>query len=149
MTGRAARLTLGLVVLAAALAGVFTSCPTYRDGVPGRLASAEQQTESAAHSAALALHLWQQGRSPDRLAAVQISDARDDVAESYDTTAVLRTTDPVDLAGQTLLMQIMTEIISTLNRSYAAVRAGPQHESTADLRAALIAAADDLRRRYR
>ncbi|MFI2838034.1 MULTISPECIES: hypothetical protein [Mycolicibacterium] len=149
MTGRVARLVLGPILLAAAVAGLFTSCPTYRDGVSGQLASAEEQTESAAHSAALALQLWHQGRSPDRLVAVQISDARDDVAESYDTTAVLRTTDPTDLARQTLLMQVMTEIISTLNRSYASVRAGAQHESTDDLRAALLAAADDLRHRYR
>ncbi|WP_304108645.1 hypothetical protein [Mycolicibacterium bacteremicum] len=149
MTRRALRLTLLPLTVVAVLLFVLTSCPSNRDGMPGRLATAKEETQSAAQSAALAIDLWQRGRSSRQLVDVQLSDARDEVAKSYGGISVLRAEDPADLHRQTLLIQVMTDIVATLNRSHAAVRGLPGSGAPTDLRSDLLAAADQLERDYR
>ncbi|WNG79836.1 hypothetical protein C6A86_016240 [Mycobacterium sp. ITM-2016-00316] len=142
------RATLPAVIVGI-LVVVLTSCPANRDGMPGRLAGAMEDATSAARSGALAIDLWQRGRSTTQLTGVQLSDARDEVVKGYDGIAVLRAEDPRDLARQTLLIRTMTEVIATLNDSNVAVRMPTGDGETADLRAALLRAADTLERDYR
>ncbi|MDO0976366.1 hypothetical protein [Mycolicibacterium frederiksbergense] len=136
-------------VIVGILVAVLTSCPANRDGMPGRLAGALEETTSAARSGALAIDLWRRGRSTTQLTGVQLSDARDEVVKGYDGIAVLRAEDPHDLARQTLLIRAMTDVIATLNDSTVAVRTSGGSGETADLRAALLRAADTLERDYR
>ena len=60
---RALRALTVVLVLAGALAFILTSCPSNRDGMPGQLASAKDDAQSAARSGALALQLWARHRS--------------------------------------------------------------------------------------
>jgi hypothetical protein len=148
-----ARRLVRLAVLPAAIVGILlfalTSCPANRDGMPGQLASAMEETLSAARSGALAIDLWQRGRSTGQVAGVQLSDARDEVAKGYEGIAVLRAEDPTDLARQALLGETMTTIIASLNKANAAVRMPARAGETSELRAALLHAATTLERDYR
>jgi hypothetical protein len=143
------RIVVGLLVLAAMLAFVLTSCPSNRDGMPGQLASAKDETQSAARSAALALQLWAQGQSPRDLTCVQLSDARDEVVKAYQGIAILKAQDPVDLGRQALLTRTMTDVIGTLNDANAAVRALPGRPDPRILGRHLTEGADTLERDYR
>lgn len=136
-------------LLVAVLALVLTSCPANRDGMPGQLASAKDETQSATRSAVLALDLWQRDRSTRQLVAVQLADARDEVAKAYDGIAVLKAEDPADLARQNLLTRSMTDIVATLNQANAAVRALPDSADPAVLRGVLVDADAALERDYR
>jgi len=138
-----------VVVLSAALAFVLTSCPSNRDGMPGQLASAKDETQSAARSGAMALQLWAMHRSTRDLAAVQLADARDEVVKAYQGIAVLKAEDPADLSRQVLLTASMTDIITALNDANAAVRALPAQSSPAALSQRLLDGADRLERTYR
>lgn len=149
MTRTRVRLLLVPAAITAVLLFILTSCPSNRDGMPGQLATALDETTSAAQSGALALDLWQRGRSSQQLAAVQLSDARDEVTQSYDGISVLRAEDPVDLARQTLLIDVMTDVIATLNRSNAAVRGLPGSDEATALRTAMTDAIAVLERDYR
>jgi hypothetical protein len=149
MSRRLVRLALLPVFIAGVLLFVLTSCPSNRDGMPGQLAGAMDETLSAARSGALAIDLWQRGRSTDQVASVQLSDARDEVTKGYEGVSVLRAEDPRDLARQTLLVQTMTDIVATLNESNAAVRMPARGGEIAALRAELLRAADTLERHYR
>jgi hypothetical protein len=151
--GQAMRRTLRAVtvvlVLAGALAFILTSCPSNRDGMPGQLASAKDDAQSAARSGALALQLWAQHQSTRDLTAVQLADARDQVVKAYQGIATLKAEDPADLARQTLLTRSMTEMVSTLNDANAAVRALPDRLGPPASRQRLLDAADALDRDYR
>jgi hypothetical protein len=138
-----------VVVLSAALAFVLTSCPSNRDGMPGQLASAKDETQSAARSGAMALQLWAMHRSTRDLAAVQLADARDEVVKAYQGIAVLKAEDPADLSRQVLLTASTTDIITALNDANAAVRALPAQSSPAALSQRLLDGADGLERTYR
>ena len=143
---RAVALVAGLI---AVLAFILTSCPGNRDGMPGRLSQAMEETESAARSGALALDLWGQGRSTAALTAVQLTDARDEVITAYDGVAALRADDPADVERQRFLTRSMTEIAAQLNSANAAVRALAGQEQPRNLHRELLAAADALARDYR
>jgi hypothetical protein len=54
-----------LAALVAALAFVLTSCPSNRDGMPGQLAAAKEEAQSAARSGRF---LWSCGRMAGQLA---------------------------------------------------------------------------------
>ena len=135
-------------MLAAVLALVLTSCPSNRDGMPGQLATAKDDTQSAARSAALALQLWQQHRSTRDLTAVQLADSRDEVVKAYKGIATLKAQDPADLNRQSLLTRSMTQLIGTLNDANAAVRALPGQPDPRSLRQHLLDGADALERDY-
>lgn len=137
------------LALAAALAFILTSCPSNRDGMPGQLASAKDEAQSAARSGALAIALWEQRRSTRDLAAVQLADARDEVTKAYRGIATLKAEDPADLARQDLLTRSFTDMIGSLNGANAAVRAVPGQPNPAALRQRLLEAADILDRDYR
>jgi hypothetical protein len=137
-----------LLLLGAALAFVLTSCPSNRDGMPGQLAVAKEETQSASRSAALALDLWARDRSTRQLVGVQLSDARDEVAKAFDGIAILKAEDPVDVHRQALLTQSMTSAIAVLNEANAAVRGLPGGDP-AQLRRALLDNAEALERDYR
>lgn len=145
----AIRLVVGIAAMIAMLGFILTSCPSNRDGMPGRLAQAQEETESAARSGALALELWAQGRSTRHLTAVQLSDARDSVISAFDGVAELRAEDPTDVGRQRFLTQAMTDIAARLNSANAAIRALPAQPSPQDLQRELTAAADALGRDYR
>jgi hypothetical protein len=147
-SGIAIRTVPVLVLLGAVLAFVLTSCPANRDGMPGQLAGAKEQTQSASRSAALALDLWARGRSSRQLVSVQLTDARDEVAEAFAGIAILKSDDPVDLDRQAMLTVTMTSVIATLNRADAAVR-GLTADDPQPLRGALVDSADALDRDYR
>lgn len=143
------RIVVGIAGMNAMLAFILTSCPSNRDGMPGRLAQAQEETETAARSGALALDLWAQGRSTRHLTAVQLTDARDNVISAFDGVADLRADDPTDVQRQHVLTQAMTDIAARLNSANASIRALPAQPSPQDLQRELTAAADALARDYR
>lgn len=148
---RARRLEGPLVLLAVlvALGLLLTCCPANRDGMPGQLASAMEETASAARSGAAALDLWSQGRSTAQLAGVQLSDARSDVAKAYQGVADLRAREPVDVGRQRMLIDSMTDIIGILNAAAASIRGVSSEPAPQRARADLLAAAVSLESRYR
>ncbi|MFN3006073.1 hypothetical protein [Mycolicibacterium wolinskyi] len=136
-------------LMIAALGLLLTRCPANRDGMPGQLASAMEETVSAARSAAMALDLRMRDRSTPQLASVQISDARSDVVKAYEGIAELKAEDPVDIARQTLLTESMTTIVGQLNAASATLREVTATPDLGKLRADLVAAADALETGYR
>lgn len=145
----AIRIAVGIAAMVAMLAFILTACPSNRDGMPGRLAQAQEETESAARSGAVALDLWARGRSTQHLTAVQLSDARDNVISAYDGISELRAEDPADVQRQRYLAQAMTDIAAQLNSANAAVRALAAQPPPQDLQRELTAAAEALARDYR
>ncbi|OBI84789.1 hypothetical protein A5663_10410 [Mycobacterium sp. E740] len=143
------RLAVVLLLLAGVLALILTSCPSNRDGMPGKLASAKEETESAARMGAQALDLWIKRRSTGNLTAVQLSDARDQIAKAYSGIAVLRAEDPQDLRRQSLLTETMTTLIGQLNTANAVVRAVDGQPDARQLRQSMLDAVDRLTATYR
>jgi hypothetical protein len=64
-----------LVLLLVGLGLLLTRCPANRDGMPGQLAKAMDETTAAARSDAYALELFTHRRSTTQLTSVQLSDA--------------------------------------------------------------------------
>lgn len=143
------RVTSAAAVLLATLFFILTSCPANRDGMPGRLASAKDEAQSAARSAALALQLWTDHRSTRQLASVQLADARDEVVKAHQGIAVLAAHDPVDVQRQALLAQTMTELINDLNAAAAALRALPGQPDPRQVRQHLLDVSAALESEYR
>jgi hypothetical protein len=140
-------LLLMLVIVGTGL--LLTRCPANRDGMPGRLAQAMEETTGAAHSGATALDLWLRRRSTNQLTSVQLSDARDEVIKAYKGIAELRAEDAVDIQRQQMLTESMTSIIATLNAVSGTIR-GISSEPAADrARSDLLAAAAALETGYR
>ena len=146
---RAARRPLAALVALTALFGfILTSCPNNRDGMPGQLASAKAEVESACRSGILALDLWRDGRSTEQLVSVQLGDARDEVVKAYKGIATLTAEDPADLGRQQFLTASMTTIIARLNAATAVVQSLiDDHPDAVHQR--LVEAADALERDYR
>ncbi|MFN8225677.1 MAG: hypothetical protein U0R18_03000 [Mycobacterium sp.] len=142
------RVTSAAAVLLATLFFILTSCPANRDGMPGQLASAKDEAQSAARSAALALQLWTDHRSTRQLASVQLADARDEVVKAHQGIAVLAAHDPVDVQRQALLAQTMTELINDLNAA-AALRALPGQPDPRQVRQHLLDVSAALESEYR
>ena len=117
-------------------------------GMPGQLASAKDEVESACRSGSLALELWRDGRSTEQLASVQLADARDDVVKAYKGIATLAAEDPADFARQQFLTATMTSIITELNAADAVVRSLVDDPPDA-VQQRLVEAADALEREYR
>jgi len=152
MTSRAPgliRAAAAVVVVIALPLLILTSCPANRDGMPGRLAAAMEQTVAAARSGALALQLWTQDRSTRQLVNVQLTDARDEVAKAYQGIAELRAEDPTDVRRQAMLTASMTTLIGDLNAASAAVRGLPDQPDPRVLHRRLRDGADTLERDYR
>lgn len=146
---RRVRTILLLTLTIIGLALLLTRCPANRDGMPGQLASAMEETVSAAHSGVLALDLWTRGRSTTPLTSVQISDSRNDVAKAYNGIANLRAEDPVDVRRQRMLTVSMTTIIGQLNTASAALRNVSAQPTVAAVRAELVKSAHELETGYR
>lgn len=140
---------LVLLVVLAALGFLLTCCPANRDGAPGQLAGAMEETASAARSGAAALDLWSRGRSTAQLAGVQLSDARTEVVNAYQGVADLRARDPVDVERQRMLIDSMTDVIGILNAAAARVRQVSGEPAPQRARDDLLAAATALESRYR
>jgi hypothetical protein len=140
---------IAAAALTAVLGFTLSSCPSYRDGMSGQLASAKEQTQSAARSAALTLQLWAQGRATGNVTTVQLHDARDHVADGLQSIAELSAKDPADLDRQVLLVQSMTATIDILNAASAAVRGLPGSRNPDALRGQLLDGAAILDRDYR
>lgn len=138
-----------LILLGGLLALVLTCCPSNRDGMPGQLATAKEETQSAARSAALAVQLWSDGQSPGSLAAVQISDARDEVVKAYKDIAELKANNHIDLDRQRLLTGAMTGMIDDLNAASASLRGDAPTGDPQQLRQHLLSRADALEQAYR
>lgn len=145
---RAIRRWMVAALLVAALGLLLTRCPANRDGAPGQLAQAVQESTSAARTGALALEQYQFGRSTTELAAVQISDAREQAVKSYQGIAELRVDDPVDVARQRTLTQAITGIVDELSSASAAVRGLGQQPALHVVRDRLLAAAAQLESGY-
>lgn len=140
-------LLTGLMIVALGL--LLTRCPSNRDGMPGQLAQAMEETVAAARSGALALDLRIRDRTTRQLANVQISDSRDEVLKAYKGIADLEAEDPVDIDRQRLLTSSMTDIVGRLNTASARVRETIAVPSLPRLRDDLVAAADALESGYR
>lgn len=140
-------LLTGLMIVALGL--MLTRCPSNRDGMPGQLAQAMEETVIAARSGALALDLRIRDRTTRQLASVQISDATEDVLKAYKGIADLEADDPVDIERQRLLTTAMTDLIGTLNTASARVREIIAKPPLPRLRDDLVAAADSLESGYR
>jgi hypothetical protein len=143
------RATASVVVVIALPLLILTSCPANRDGMPGRLAAAMEETVAAARSGALALQLWSQDRSTRQLVNVQLTDARDEVTTGYQGIAELRAEDPVDVGRQAMLTASMTTFIGDLNAASAAVRGLPNQPDPQLLHRRLLDGAATLERDYR
>jgi outer membrane receptor protein involved in Fe transport len=117
--------------------------------MPGQLATANDETQSAARSAALALQLFEQHRSTRELTAVQLSDARDEIVKAYEGIATQKAEDPADLDRQSLLTRSMTELIGTLNNANAAVRGLPGQSDLRTLGQNLLDGVNALEQSYR
>ncbi|MGV0741551.1 hypothetical protein [Mycolicibacterium sp. XJ870] len=146
---RQLRAALLAALCIAALGLLLTRCPANRDGMPGQLAQAMEETVAAARSGALALDLRLQDRSTPQLASVQLSDARDEVVNAYKGIAELRAEDPVDVERQKLLTESMTTIIGQLNTASSRIREITGEPPLDLLRSDLLASADTLETRYR
>jgi len=142
------RAALLLVLLFLGLGLLLTRCPANRDGMPGQLAQAMEETTSAARSGAFALDQWDRKRSTAQLTSVQLSDARDEVTKAYKGIAELKADDPVDVQRQRLLTRSMTTIIDQLNAAAATVREVTGEPVPAKARGDLIASADALESGY-
>lgn len=146
---RIIRAWIPAALCAVALGALLTQCPANRDGAPGQLAKAMQESSAAARSGALALDLVQHGRSTTQLAAVQLADARDEAVKSYQGIAELRVQDPVDLRRQGNLTGAINGIITDLNAATGAVREVAGQNDMQNIRDRLLAAAAELENRYR
>ncbi|GAS99043.1 uncharacterized protein RMCC_6008 [Mycolicibacterium canariasense] len=146
---RAIRTSLLALLCVAALGLLLTQCPANRDGAPGRLAQAMEESTAAARSGALALDLFHRGRSTAQLAAVQLSDARDEAVKAYQGIAELRVQDPVDVGRQGMLANAVTGIITELNTASVAVRGVPGQPPLPTLHDRLLTAAATLESGYR
>lgn len=146
---RGIRVAVLLVLLIAALSFLLSRCPANRDGTPGQLAQAMEETTTAARSAAMSINQWQHGRSPDRLTSVALSDAREQIVNAYAGIAELRAEDPVDIDRQRMLTGAMTDIIGTLSAASGSVRGVTPPAQAGALREQLVAAADALENGYR
>ena len=146
---RMVRAAAVIVVIVAALLFVLTSCPSQRDGIPGRLATAKEQIQSAARSGALSLQLWLDHRSTRQLTSVQLADARDEVAKAYKGVATLKADSPVDLHRQVQLTTTMTSLINDLNTANMAVGAAAGQSHLRTLQQRLLGRVDALEREYR
>jgi hypothetical protein len=138
-----------LVVFVVGLGLLLTRCPANRDGMPGQLAQAMEQTSAAARSGALALDLWLRQRSTAALTSVQRSDAREEVVKAYKGIADLKAEDPVDIGRQAMLTTAMTKIIGQLNAASATVRHITAEPTAETVRRELLASADALETGYR
>jgi hypothetical protein len=138
-----------LVVVVVGLGLLLTRCPANRDGMPGQLAQAMEETTAAARSGVLALDVWMQQRSTTQLASVQISDARDEVTKAYKGIADLKAEDPIDLGRQRMLTEAMTAIIGQLNAASAALRDITGEPAVEAVRAELEKLSHELETGYR
>lgn len=141
-----------IVLVALLLVGLgllLTCCPANRDGMPGQLAQAMEETAAAARSGAYALDLRMRDRTTPQLASVQISAAREDITKAYQGIADLRAEDPVDLDRQKFLTGAMTTMIAQLNAASARVRGVAAEPELSALRAQLLASAQALEAGYR
>lgn len=143
------RTVMALVVCVLGLGLLLTQCPANRDGMPGKLAQAMEETGAAARGAALALDLRLQDRSTAQLTSVQISDARDEVLDAYKGIADLKAEDPVDIGRQRTLTQSMTTIIGQLNAASAELRNITAEPTLQSARDGLLASANALETGYR
>jgi hypothetical protein len=141
-----------VVLLAVCLVGtalLVTRCPANRDGMPGQLATAVEETAAAARSGALALDLWTRQRASAALTSVTLSDARRQVATAYEGIAELRAEDPVDVGRRRMLTGAMTQIIGDLDTASASVRGVGAPVAGPVLRERLLGDARGLESRYR
>jgi hypothetical protein len=143
------RAVLLLVLVVIGIGLLLTRCPANRDGMPGQLAQAMEETTSAARSGASALDMWLQRRSTAQLTSVQLSDARDQVIKAYKGIAELRAEDDVDIERQQMLTAAMTTVIGRLNAASATVRGITLEPRPDQARADLLAAANELETGYR
>lgn len=128
---------------------LLTRCPANRDGMPGQLAQAMEETSAAARSGALGLQMWIDGRSTAQVTSVQLSDARDQVVNAYQGIAELRAQDPADVERQRMLTGAMTTIIGELNAAAAVARHVAAEPKPDKSRHDLLASANALEKGYR
>jgi hypothetical protein len=142
-----AALLLALLFLGFGL--LLTRCPANRDGMPGQLAQAMEETTAAARSGAFALDQWDRKRATAQLTSVQLTDARNEVAKAYKGISELKAEDPVDIERQRMLTRSMTTIIDQLNAASATIRQVTAEPSPVKARTDLIASANALESGYR
>jgi hypothetical protein len=143
------RVAVSVLALIGIVAFIVVGCPSYRDGIPGQLAQAHDEAESAARSGALALEYWSRERSTRALVSVQLGDARDEVIKAFKGITELDTEEAVDVERQRFLGDNMTRLIETLN----AARVGVEHAVPAGearkFQHELVSLADSLANEYR
>jgi hypothetical protein len=133
-----------LLVILVALGVLLHGCPSFRDGMAGQLARAQDESESATESGILALDLWRARKSTNQLAAVQLADARDEVTKSHKGIAELTATHDDDLRQQQALLGAMTEALAALNTAAAVVHGVDTQTSPDAARQRLTEAAEKL-----
>src|SRR3954464_9184552 len=143
------RMAAIFAVFVVGLGLLLSQCPANRDGMPGQLAKAMDDTTVAARSGAMALDLWVQRRSTAQLTSVALTDARDEVVKAYKGIAELKADDPVDIGRQRMLTESMTAVITQLNAAAATIRHVTREPPAEKARDDLLAAADALESGYR
>jgi hypothetical protein len=143
------RVVFSVLVLVGIAAFIAVGCPSYRDGIPGQLAQAHDEAESAARSGALSLEFWNRERSTPALVSVQLGDARDEVIKAFKGIAKLDTEEAVDVERQRFLTNTMTRLIGTLNAARVGVEHGFPADGSRRLQRELVTVADSLANEYR
>jgi hypothetical protein len=126
---------VGLLVLAV---------PSIREGVPGQLAQAQQECESATGTGVLALRLWRDHRSTSTLAAVQLGDASAQVTKANAEIATLAPDTDADLRRQRALVSTMAEAVAALNAASALIRNVPSADDAETVAQRLARTVNDL-----
>jgi hypothetical protein len=115
------RTAAALLIIFVAFGVLLSRCPSFREGMAGKLANAQEESESATQTGLLALDLWRSHKSTEQLAAVQLADARDEVTKNYKSVAELTATHDDDLRQQHALLDGMTDAIVALTTAAAVV----------------------------
>jgi hypothetical protein len=139
-----ARRIVVAVVVVACLGLLLRGCPSVRDGVPGQLAQAQEEGESAARTGVLALRLWRVHRSSSALAAVQLGDAGEQITKANQDIATLAPDTELDLQHQRTLMATLAEAVAALNAASALIRGVPPPDDVGAVDRGLARAVEDL-----
>src|SRR4051812_4759107 len=139
----ARRIALGVALMVGAGLLVLAS-PSVRDGVPGQLTQAQEESESATRTGVLAMQLWRDHRSTGTLAAVQLGDASEQVTKAYEEIATLTPETEGTLRRQQALTATMAEAVAALNGARALVRGMPLRDGVDAVGERLARAVKDL-----
>lgn len=133
-------------VTVAAVCVLLAGCPSVRHGSAGQLEVSREQSQSAVRTGVLAVDLFTSDQATGQAATVQLSDARDQVAEAQMKVATLTPGSGHELRLQRELAEAMTDATAALNAASAVIRGVDDSRSGGDVRRDLVGVLDELSR---